>query len=147
MKVWAKVWEGLGRFWKAEMGAGSPDAPGDLGRAYLQGGSQESLGEGGERLRNGVGRDFLQKNPSRIAFQKVSTQNQQEHEKCCRFTWSNPKKNKIAPKSKFCTDFFDPQCIQTQIFCWRWSLSCGAASHFGWERCADVFLTLLSPLP
>ena len=34
---------------------------GDLSRAYLQGWSQELGERGGERLRNGVGRDFLKK--------------------------------------------------------------------------------------
>ena len=45
----------LGEYWEQSWGGGPP---GDLGRASLQGGSQEFGGERGERFRNSLGTNF-----------------------------------------------------------------------------------------
>ena len=95
------VWDGFG---------GQKNPHSAVIRAYLQGGSQESGRRRGERLRNGLGRDFLEKSLRDPVSEGFRLKNQKERDKCCRFIWSNQKKNKILQKTKFCTYIFDPQC-------------------------------------
>ena len=62
--------------------------------------------EGGERFRNGFGRDFLKKSLRDAVSEGFRLKNLTEREKTHtrRFIWSNPKKSKSDSKSGICSD-------------------------------------------
>ena len=114
---------------------------GDLGRAYLQGGSQEFGGEGGERLRNGLGmillvflgfgtvlEEILSKSPFKVPSQKVFDSKIKQNAKIhadssgqipkSQNLTQNP--NALSPCRNFRRCFWRGQNLALQVFSSLW---------------------------